>query len=637
MCGIAGVAGYTPSIDVTALLAKMCGTLAHRGPDAQSFWMDNAAALGHRRLSIIDLTTGNQPMANEDGSLQVVFNGEIYNYRELKADLAAQGHRFLTNSDTEVLLHLYERYGEEMPKYLNGMFAFAIWDTRRRQLFLARDRVGKKPLYYTESIPGIGFAFASELKALSAIPGFPDEEDPFAIADFLALSYIPDPRTVYAKVRKLEPAHTLTWKSRGIHLSRYWAPAFGEICTKSHSEAVEAIRSLAADAVSRRMISDVPLGAFLSGGVDSSAVVAFMARQATSPVRTFSIGFPDKRYDESEYARNVARDCRTEHHEWIVMPKIGDVLEFLGRHMDEPFADSSIVPTLYLAKMTRRHVTVALSGDGADEVFGGYRRYRFGVIEERLRRRFPTWFRQTAVAWLGRNYPKFDYLPQVLRAKSMLINIAAETGDAYFSSMTGFRDGGLQAILSSDLRQSLAGYDPRAGFRERFTAVRHLQPLEQMQSVDFDTYLPGDILVKMDRATMAHSLEARSPWLDHRLVDLACSLPAHWKLRRQIGKAILKDAVRPYIPSETLSRRKMGFAVPLAHWFRTSLKPVFESQVLTLDGAQYLSLAETRRLWKEHQAGFANHDRKLWSLLMLTLWQKNGRSTGRLEELVGSA
>jgi asparagine synthase (glutamine-hydrolysing) len=625
MCGIAGFLkdGARASWGV---LEGMCHRLAHRGPDAYGWMADEHAALGHRRLSIIDLSTGDQPMGNEDGAIQVVFNGEIYNYRELRAELQAKGHQFRSGSDTEVLVHLYEEAGERMPERLNGMFAFAIWDARRQRLFLARDRMGKKPLYYSAEVAGFRFAFASELKAIAAMPGFQAREDALAIADFLAVSYVPDPRTIYRGVWKLEPAHTLTVDRAGMRKRRYWSPEFRE-GGRSREGALEELSALAEDAVERRMISDVPLGAFLSGGVDSSAVVAYMARKAPSRVRTFSIGFTNKRFDELEYARAVAERYGTEHHEKTVSPRIEDVLDTLARHMDEPFGDSSIIPMLYLAEMTRRHVTVALSGDGADEVFGGYRRYRFGVLEEKLRRKFPGAFRRRVVGWAGRHYPKFDYLPQVFRAKSLLTNLSTEIGDAYYASMTAFRDDNLNAVLSPELRRDLDGYAPRGWFRERFAAVRHLPPLEQMQAVDFETYLPGDILVKVDRATMIHSLEARAPWLDYRIVELACGLPSGWKLEGRVGKSIFKKVALPLLPERNVSRRKMGFSVPLAEWFRTSLKPLFEAAVLGREMDPLVNRGEARRLWAEHQSSLFNHERKLWNLLMLAMW-RTGRHAG---------
>jgi len=611
-----------------AWVRRMCDRLAHRGPDAEGYFTDRECALGHRRLSIIDLSTGDQPMGNEDGSLQVVFNGEIYNYLELRRELEDKGHRFRTRSDTEVLLHLYEEEGERMPERLNGMFAFAVWDRTKRELFLARDRYGKKPLYYAAGIPGVLLAFASELKALEVMDGLDRCVDVQALADYLAFSYVPDPKSIYVNVAKLPPAHSLYASASGVRLKRYWAPVYDPETAGDLGDALEGIRALAADAVKRRMISDVPLGAFLSGGVDSSAVVALMARNSSAPVRTFSIGFSHKRYDELKYARMVASHCRTEHHETVVTPDILEMLDVLVRHYDEPFADTSAIPMLYLARMTRQFVTVALSGDGADELFGGYRRYAWGWMEEKLRRRFPALFRKTVIRLAGRCYPKFDYLPRAFRAKRTLENLSVELADAYFNSMTGFRDQELVAVLSGDMRAALGGYSPRESYRERFRKVQHLPPLEQMQAVDADTYLPGDILVKADRATMAYSLESRSPWLDYRLGELAGRLPAVWKISGFTGKRIFKEAMASMLPAAVIRRPKMGFSVPMAEWLRTSLRPIFEQTVLCPEMGKWLNHAETLRLWHEHQAGVYNHERKLAVLLMLGLWLQRARPCG---------
>ena len=637
MCGIAGFLTRSPELPDRANIARMCDQLAHRGPDSDGFFLDAGVALGHRRLSIIDLSTGDQPMGNEDGSLEVVFNGEIYNYLDLRRDLIAQGHVFATNSDTEVLLHLYEEEGERMPEFLNGMFAFAVWDRRKRELFLARDRFGEKPLYYSFEAPGLRFCFASELKALLALPGFDPAVSETAVADFLALSYIPDPGTIFQGVSKLEAGRSLLVPAANEKKRRYWQPRFGEEAG-SFNASVEELRSLAADAVERRMISDVPLGAFLSGGVDSSAVVACMARKAPDGVKTFSIGFTSKEFDELEFARKVVARYHTDHREQVVTPSIDEMLDTLVAHYDEPFGDSSAIPTLYLARMTRQHVTVALSGDGADEIFGGYRRYFYGVLENRLRARFPAWFRQSVIKTGARYYPKFDYLPQIFRAKALLTNLAQELGDAYFTSMSTFRDAGLDTVVSSEFHRELNGYSPRQRFRERFAAIREYGPLEQMQAIDLDTYLPGDILVKTDRATMAYSLEGRAPWLDHRIFELSAKMPASWRIHGRSGKFIFKEAVKPLIPAELITRKKMGFSVPLAQWFRTSLKPVFEASALRPDFERYVSLAEVRRIWTEHQSGLHNHSRKLWNLLMLAQWDLrygSGASKLRRERLGG--
>jgi asparagine synthase (glutamine-hydrolysing) len=629
MCGIAG---YLANADCTpdrSILRRMCDRLQHRGPDGYGTYFDKHVALGHRRLAIIDLTGGAQPLGNEDGQVQVVFNGEIYNFAELRAELIAKGHCFSTRSDTEVLVHLYEEEGERTPELLNGMFAFAIWDARRQQLFVARDRLGKKPLYYTFAAPGLRFCFGSELKALCAIPGFATRIHAPAVADFLALSYVPDPQTIFRDIYKLPPAHSLLVTREGKHLRRYWQPQFQRDRAIRHDDAIEEIRTLAADAVERRMISDVPLGAFLSGGVDSSAVVGLMARKAPGRVKTFSIGFTTKQFDETWYADLAAQHNRTDHHVETVTPSVHEAVEILAEHFDEPFADSSAIPMLYLSRMTRQHVTVALSGDGADELFGGYRRYFFGVLEEKLRRKFPGWFRRSVIRTGAHCYPKLDFMPQVFRAKTLLTNLAQELGDAYFTSMTAFRDESLDSVLSPEMRRMLHGYSPRQNFRARFEQVRELPPLEAMQAVDLETYLPGDILVKADRATMAYSLEGRAPWLDYRLAELAFRLPSTWKVHGRKGKYIFKQAMEPYIPRPLLERRKMGFSVPLAEWFRTSLKPMFEALVLREEMESYLSLGAVRRIWQQHQSEMHNHDRKLWSLLMLACWDaRYGQKAG---------
>ena len=629
MCGIAGYLTSDGAAPNRAVLKSMCDQIVHRGPDAYGSLVDGPVALGHRRLSIIDLTTGDQPVANEDGSIQVMFNGEIYNYRELRSELQRKGHRFRTQSDTEVLAHLYEDVGERVPEFLNGMFALAIWDRPRQCLFLARDRLGKKPLYYSTSVPGTRVCFASELKALKVIPGFGDRINRRAVADFLSFSYIPDPDTIYEDTHKLAPGHGLMATRSGVRTWRYWQPEFADNEAKPEA-AIEELRSLAKDAVERRMVSDVPLGAFLSGGIDSSAVVGVMAEHSPVPVKTFSIGFTDKRFDELEYARIAAGRNHTEHYEQVVSPAIEDVFDVLVNHFDEPFGDASAIPTLYVSRMTRQHVTVALSGDGADELFGGYRRYYFGVLEERLRNKFPAWFRHSVVKAGAHYYPKFDYLPQVLRAKTLLTNLSQELGDAYFTSMSTFRDANLTAILSEDMRSELAGYAPREKYRGLFQAVRHRSPLEQMQWVDMQTYLPGDILVKADRATMAYSLEGRSPWLDYRLAELSLRTPPSWKVHGRTGKYIFKKAMEPYLPQQLINRKKMGFSVPLGEWFRTTLRPVFQSLVLSSEMEEFVSPAEARRIWNEHQSGLHNHERKLWNLLMLASWNVRHRRGGRL-------
>jgi asparagine synthase (glutamine-hydrolysing) len=622
MCGIAGFLTKGAPVTHDSLVSRMCDRLAHRGPDGSGYFCKGPVALGHRRLSIIDVAGGAQPLGNEDGSLQIVFNGEIYNYLELRRDLIARGHRFATQSDTEVMVHLYEEVGARLPEYLNGMFAIAIWDDRRQELFLARDRFGKKPLYYSTEVPGYRVCFASELKALHEVPGFDRSVSAAAVADFLSLGYVPDPETIYKNTFELAPAHSLTVNASGVRIERYWQPNLHSERSYDFRAAVTQVHDLLSDAVQRRMISDVPLGAFLSGGIDSSAVVGLMAQHATEAVKTFSIGFTYENYDELRFARMTADRHRTDHHEHVVSPAADEILETLAYYFDEPFGDSSAIPCLYLSNMTREHVTVALSGDGADEIFGGYRRYRLVVLEHKLRQLFPRWFRQSVVRVAGEYYPKFDYLPQVFRAKTLLQEVSMELADAYYRSMSCFDQAGLKAILSPSQQLASRDYSPGARFRACFSTVSHLPPLEQLQAVDLQTYLSGDILVKVDRASMAFSLEVRSPLLDYRLADLALNFPSSFKLHRGTGKFVLKEAVSPVVPRPAITRRKMGFQVPLADWLRTSLKPVFESAVMRPDMERYVNLAEARRLWDQHQSGLHNHDRKLWNLLTLAKWDR---------------
>lgn len=622
MCGIAGYLTSGAPVCDRALIRRMTDRLAHRGPDGEGFFVDGRLALGHRRLSIIDLDAGTQPMGNEDGSIQVVFNGEIYNHAELHAGLARKGHRFRTKSDTEVLVHLYEEEGERMPESLNGMFAFAIWDTRRRRLFLARDRFGEKPLYYTFSAPGFRFAFASELKALTALPDFPGRVNDRAVKSFLAHSYIADPETIYENTFRLKPGHSLTVTMEDSEMRRYWTPHFEEGDATAMDARVEEIRALSEQAVSARMMSDVPLGAFLSGGVDSGGVVACMCRAASAPVKTFSIGFTSASHDELPFARLVAKRYETEHHERVVTPDVGAMLDTLAFHYDEPFGDSSAIPTLYLAQMTRERVTVALSGDGADELFGGYRRYRFGVIEEKLRSLMPRWFRRSVVRVGAAVYPRLDFAPRPFRAKATLKCLSQELADAYYSSMAAIGDGDLDLLLEPRKRRELRDYMPREQFRQRFLPWTHLPPLQQMQAVDFETYLSGDILVKVDRATMAYSLESRAPWLDPHLAELAGRLPQSFKIASSQGKYVFKRALEPFLPTEVLTRAKMGFTIPLESLLRSTLRSSFAEFVLCPAMEQFIDTSTVKRIWNEHQRGIRNHRTILWNLLALGMWRR---------------
>jgi asparagine synthase (glutamine-hydrolysing) len=616
MCGIAGYLNRGGRPAELAWLRRMTDRLEHRGPDGAGVYLDGPVALGHRRLSIIDVEGGHQPLGNEDGRIQVVFNGEIYNYLDLWADLEKRGHRFRTRCDTEVLVHLYEEVGERLPEYLNGMFAFAIWDGRKQELFVARDRLGKKPVYYTAAAGDCAFAFASELKALLVLEGLDRRVRRESVAEFLAFSYVPEPETILEGVKKLPAGSSLTVRADGTlaPARRYWQLGFEAGEERPLGAAMEELDALARDAVERRLMSDVPLGAFLSGGVDSSAVVAYMSECARGEVKTFSIGFDVAAFDETEYARKIVGRYGTDHYERVVTPDIGAILPAFVEQFDEPFGDASAIPTLYLSQMTRERVTVALSGDGADEVFGGYRRYRFGVAEERARGYLPGRWGRAMAGRIGDLYPKFDYLPRVFRAKTTLQNLALDLGGAYYTTMTVFRDAGLQAVLGPEY----LGHDPRPGYEARFQRFAHLPPLKQLQAVDVETYLPGDILVKADRATMAFSLESRSPWLDYRVAEMAAKMPSSWLLKGLQGKWVFKKMLEPRVPEEILYRPKMGFSAPLAEWFRGPLGPFLEH--LLCEEADLVEVGEVRRLLGQHRSGLHEHSRKLWNVFVLLLW-----------------
>ena len=615
MCGIAGFLADRPDL---ATLKSMCRQLEHRGPDGNGVWLSDEAALGHRRLSIIDVAGGAQPLANETGSVLIVFNGEIYNYRDLRRQLIGKGHRFSTDSDTEVIVHLYEEEGEDAPAFLQGMFAFALWDASRHELFLARDRLGEKPLYYTYSVPDYRFCFASEVKALTVVPGFESRVDVTALADYLALSYVPDPKSIYVGVNKLPPAHSLTVGRGGVRLRRYWQCPFPSIKRRSFDESAGELQTLAKDAVQRQMMSEVPIGAFLSGGLDSSSIAALAAEGSTEPVRTFSIGFSSDRFNELPFARMAAERHHTHHRERVVTASMREMLPVLIRHHDEPFADSSAIPMLYLSKLAREWVTVALSGDGADEVFAGYRHQARAVTEERIRGLFsgPISRRLLGLAsgWSPQSFPGG------IRPRAFVENIAATPADAYFNAMAAFSDEGLLRVLAPEIRAQLQGYSPRDRFREKFRACADLPILEQFQSVDMETYLAGDILVKVDRTSMAYSLESRAPWLDHRIVEFAGSLPPDFKLRGRNRKRILRAAMSPYLPEAIVSRRKQGFEVPLAEW----LEPAYEQRSNRPSSAPMRNDSSTCEPFacsgRNTRPGKRIFGRKLWSILVLAMW-----------------
>jgi asparagine synthase (glutamine-hydrolysing) len=620
MCGIAGIYDSARPIgtDRTAVLERMTQSLIHRGPDDDGYFVDGPVGLGHRRLSIIDLVTGQNPVRNEDGSVWVVFNGEIYNYPDLTHELEAKGHVFSTRSDTETIVHAWEEWGVSCLERFRGMFAFALWDQRQQRLFLARDRLGKKPLYY--AIVDGTLIFGSEIKALLAYPGVDRTLDLEAVSDYVSLLYIPAPKTVFRQVRKLPPGHYLLAGRDGIKVQRYWEVSFAPRALDD-ADPAQRLGEILRESVAMRLRSDVPLGAFLSGGLDSSAVVGLMAGALPSPVITSSIGFPDDAFNELQYARQVADLFGTNHHEHMVTPNALDVLNTLIWHYDEPFGDSSAVPTYYVSKLAREHVTVALSGDGGDENFAGYRRYYFDVRENKVRSFIPGALRRPLFGLIGALYPKADYLPQIFRGKAFLSNVARTPWEAYLHSVSGVNEADKSRLLSAEVRAALGGYRTADLFEELYRAADGPDPLSRIQYIDFKTYLPDDILAKVDRASMATSLEVRCPLLDHRLVEYVAGLPSRLKLRGTRTKLIFKEAIRGLLPATIVERPKMGFAVPIGSWLRHELQPLVSTYVLeTATHHDLFDSGVVRQLWRDHRSGLRERTTELWGILVFNMW-----------------
>ena len=643
MCGIVGIFDSRGAGPVDrGLLQRMNDSQFHRGPDGEGLFVDPGIGLGHRRLSIIDLAGGAQPLFNEDDSVVVVYNGEIYNFQELFEELAAKGHRFRTHCDTEAIVHAWEEWGAACVERFRGMFAFALWDRKSETLFMARDRLGIKPLYYAP-LPDGTVLFGSELKSLLVHPALPREIDPSAVEEYFAYGYVPDPKTIYRGVRKLESAHFLVWR-RGEAEPRprpYWSLVFQDGAEVDEASIREELIERLRDAVACRMIAEVPLGAFLSGGVDSSAVVAMMAGLSGEPVNTCSISFGDPAYDESSYATVMAERYRTNHSVERVDPDAFDLLDRLATLYDEPYADSSAMPTYRVCEMARRHVTVALSGDGGDEVFAGYRRYRWHAYEEMVRQRLPDAIRGPVFGMLGRLYPKMDWGPRVLRAKSTLQAIARDSASAYFHSVSVVYDDVRDRLYSGEFRRSLQGYNAREVLARHMRDAPTEDPLTCIQYADMKTYLPGDILTKVDRASMAHSLEVRVPLLDHPFIEWSANIPSHLKLHGREGKYVFKKALEPYVPADVMYRPKMGFGVPLSGWFRGALRDRVREAVCgpTLAETGMFDQRYLTRLVDEHQSGAREHSAILWSLLMFDsfLRQVHGRTQVAAASPAGAA
>jgi asparagine synthase (glutamine-hydrolysing) len=623
MCGIAGFVSFEGHArsEAAARVRRMADSIIYRGPNEEGYYVDDFAALGHRRLSFIDLSSGQQPMAALDGQVQIIFNGEIYNFLEVRAQLEALGHTFATHSDTEVILRSYVQWGDQCVPRLSGMFAFAIWDARERRLFLARDRVGKKPLYYYRN--GSVFAFASELKALRAGRLCPDGIDPESLDCYLTFGYVPAPRTIYAGVKKIPAAHSLTVNVQGETTRRYWQLSFAGPVERSLEDATDELEALLDESVKCRLMSEVPLGAFLSGGLDSSLVVASMARSMGRPVITNSIGFQDKRFDELSTAGAIARHLRTDHHEFTVEPRVNDVIEKIAWHFDEPMADSSAVPTWYLCQMARRTVTAALSGDGGDEGFGGYTfRYLPHMMESRLRAAMPTALRRPLFGALGALWPASARLPRPLRLKTIFENLAVGDAEAFYRDLIWLRPDNRGALYAPDFVSCLNGFTPMETVAPLYMKSDAPDALGRSQFTDVSFYMTDDVLVKVDRMSMAHSLEVRSPLLDHRLLEFAARLPASLKIRARQGKLLLRELARRRLPAELQNLPKRGFSIPAASWLRGELRPLAEGLIFDTrrSYAPLLEQRKIRQLWTEHLAGARDHSVFIWALMMLGLW-----------------
>ncbi len=627
MCGIVGLFDMRGQREIDRLLLNsMNETQHHRGPVEGGLHTEPGVGLGHRRLSIIDLSSGQQPLFNEDRSVVVVFNGEIYNFQELMTELQRLGHSFRTHSDTEVIVHAWEQWGEACVERFRGMFAFGLWDRNRKTLFLARDRLGIKPLYYA-MLPNGMFAFGSELKSLLACPEFSRAIDPCAVEDYFAYGYVPEPRTIFKNTFKLPPGYTLTVQS-GAAVSepkKYWDIPFAPQAPQSEADVQDELIERLREAVQSHLVAEVPLGAFLSGGVDSSAIVATMAGLASEPVTTCSIAFNDAAFDESAFAAQVATQYRTRHHTETVDKDDYGLIDTLAGLYDEPYADSSAIPTYRVCELAKKHVTVVLSGDGGDENFAGYRRYRYAMAEQRVRSMLPGGLRKPLFGALGKLYPKADWAPRMFRAKTTFEALSRDLVDGYFNSVSIMPDRVRDQLFSPRFRQDLQGYRAIEVMRGHAQQSPTDDPLSMIQYLDLKTYLPGDILTKVDRASMAHALEVRVPLLDHQFVEWVSGLPPALKLHDGEGKYIFKKSLESSLPNNILYRDKMGFSIPLANWFRGPLRQRVREAVLgpMLAETGIFNMAFLKQMVDQHQSGQGDFSAPLWSLLMFEAFLRN--------------
>jgi asparagine synthase (glutamine-hydrolysing) len=621
MCGITGIVRSDGAPVDRDLLARMNQAIEHRGPDEDGFYFSDGVGLAMRRLAIIDLKSGQQPIHNADRTAWIVYNGEIYNYRELRQELEKRGHRFYTDSDTEAIVHAYDEYGTDCPKYLRGMFALAIWDTRTKSLFLARDRVGKKPLLYAQ-VNG-QLVFGSEFMALLQHPDVSRDVNYEAIHHYLSFICVPAPLTAFQSISKLPPGHSLLWKNGEIKLERYWQIDFSNKISISEEEAGERVVDLLREAVRVRLMSEVPLGAFLSGGIDSSAVVALMAQESSEKVKTFSIGFEEQDFSELHHARRVAEHVGTEHHEFIVKPDAMEILPTLVEHYGEPFADSSAIPSYYVSRETRKHVTVALNGDGGDECFAGYERYAAMNVAQRYVKLLPAAIRNGLIRNVANALPQAQSRKNPFRKAQRFLDAASLSPvQRYLRWVSAFDEQAKLNLYSENFRNETARFSTIGFLEPWFAKANGAGIVDASLLTDTMTYLPNDLLVKMDIASMAVSLEARSPFLDHHLMEFAASLPERLKLRGLTTKYLLKKILKKFVPEENLTRAKMGFGIPIGDWFRTNMQ-TFLRETLLSEKALARGLFKrdrVRQMIDQHVERKVDHDHRLWSLLMLELW-----------------
>jgi asparagine synthase (glutamine-hydrolysing) len=620
MCGIAGFSLFDHQEGNTTTLEAMGQAIYHRGPDASGTYLDEKIGLCHRRLSILDLTeAGNQPMYSADGNLVIVFNGEIYNFLELRAELEQQGVSFKSHTDTEVILALYAREGVQCLDKLNGMFAFALWDITKQELFIARDRLGKKPLYYYSQDGR--FAFGSEIKAILALDNIPREVRLDAVYDFFAYQYVPDPKSIFKHIHKLPPAHYMLLNKNGFTVHEYWDLSFKNTSHQSEEAHKTQLKALLEKVTKQRMVSDVPLGAFLSGGVDSSGVVAMMAEASNSPVKTCTIGFDDKAFNEADFAREIAEKYKTEHHEYTVHQNVAERLEHIVSFFDEPFADPSLVPTFFVSELARKAVTVALAGDGGDEMFAGYEKYTTDDIENRLRSKFPETLRKNL-------FPTLAHVAGILpgsvgrKGKSLLNSLSHDPAMGFYITNSMMTDEMWSNLVKPDVAAQLKDYHPSQYTIDAYNKADGPDHLSKILYTDIKTYMTGDILVKVDRMSMAHSLEVRAPILDYQVAEFAASVPSNQKFRDGEKKYLLKEVFKPFIPGSLLYRKKMGFSTPLDEWFRGELKTTTEVRLLKSNAGLHSVFDKTKilNIWNEHQSNTKDHGIVLWSMLMFEMW-----------------